>query len=358
MKLLRRRQTPEVRASSYTDELVSLIVSRAGGATLALPGATAGLEAVAGLVARAFASATVSAPDHLQGALPPACRAWMGRALIREGEAVALIEVGSGDGEVRLAPSYGHDVRGGDAPAHWRYRMHLAGPDYQRTVSNVAADRVVHVTYATDSGRPWDGVAALDSASLAARLHAGTSGALADEASGPRGHVIGTDIEGSDPALAELRAEIRGLNGEVGFVKSMSLYTAEERGSLSWSPVRIGADPPAALVELHRAGFDGALSALGVSPALFSASDAAAAREAYRQAHHALVAPLGELAAAELSHKLDADIELSFEATGAADIASRARAFQSLVGGGMAVEQAAALSGLLLADEVTRTEGG
>ena len=54
----------------------------------------------------------------------------------------------------------------------------------------------------------------------------------------------------------------------------------------------------------------------------------------------------------ELSAKLDTEVTLSFDALYASDITGRARAFQSMVGGGMDVAKAAALSGLM-ADETT-----
>ena len=51
---------PEVRADSYTDTLVGLLVSQAGGSVVKAT-ATAALEAAAGLVGRAFAAAEVEA---------------------------------------------------------------------------------------------------------------------------------------------------------------------------------------------------------------------------------------------------------------------------------------------------------
>ena len=50
-RLFEKRQE----SGSYTDALVSLLQSTAGGAS-ALPGATAALEAASGFVSRAFAS--------------------------------------------------------------------------------------------------------------------------------------------------------------------------------------------------------------------------------------------------------------------------------------------------------------
>ena len=51
--------------------------------------------------------------------------------------------------------------------------------------------------------------------------------------------------------------------------------------------------------------------------------------------------------ALELSVKLEADVTLNFDALFAADLAGRARAFQSLVGGGMDPGKAAGLAGVM-----------
>ena len=62
---------------------------------------------------------------------------------------------------------------------------------------------------------------------------------------------------------------------------------------------------------------------------------------------HSTIQPLGKLVSAELSMKLDADVRLSFDGLFAADLSGRARAFQSMVGGGMDVTKAAGLAGLM-----------
>ena len=88
-------------------------------------------------------------------------------------------------------------------------------------------------------------------------------------------------------------------------------------------------------------------AACGMNPGLFTTEGETAQREAYRQALHSLVAPLGKMVAAELSAKLETGIQFDWMELRAGDISGRARAFQSLVGGGMDMQQAAALSGLL-----------
>ena len=71
---------------------------------------------------------------------------------------------------------------------------------------------------------------------------------------------------------------------------------------------------------------------------------------AYRQALHGVIAPIGRLASTELSVKLNGPVRLDWVELRAGDISGRARAFQSLVGGGMEISKAAGLAGLLIED--------
>ena len=73
-------------------------------------------------------------------------------------------------------------------------------------------------------------------------------------------------------------------------------------------------------------------------------------REAYREFLFSNIAPLGRMVAEELTAKLDTPVILDWEELRAGDIASHARAFGTLVTGGMEMERAAALSGLLAAE--------
>ena len=64
---------------------------------------------------------------------------------------------------------------------------------------------------------------------------------------------------------------------------------------------------------------------------------------------HGSVAPLARRIETEVRGKLNvADLSIGFENLWASDISGRARAFGSMVKGGMDIAKAAALSGLLL----------
>ena len=62
--------------------------------------------------------------------------------------------------------------------------------------------------------------------------------------------------------------------------------------------------------------------------------------------------PRGRIVETELRSKLnDPGIAFDWSELRASDLASRARAFQSMVGGGMPLDRAAALSGLMVPDD-------
>ena len=347
---LNRRET---RSGVYTDSLIAQILAQATGSETVSAAATGAVETASGIVSRAFAAAEVSGPDGIVEALTPACLGSIGRALIRRGECVLSIMVRGG--HVYLVPAADWDISGDYDPDSWRYRLTLSGPTTLNTQAAVSASSVVHVRYSYDHERPWRGVGPIQSAAMAGRLSAETVRALADESGSIMGFLLPTPgKDGSDPTMEKLKADLRNSRGRTHFVESMSTGWAADdqrtRPSADWARRRIGPEPPEALVALQELATREILSACGISPALFDSKAGAASREAFRQLLHAVVSPLARIVETELRDKLDADVTLSFDRFGAADIAGRARAFGSLVKGGMDVEKAAGLSGLLSVD--------
>ena len=338
---------PEKRESSFTDALVTQILSTATGASLALPSTTGALETCAGLVGRAFAGAEVKGPTWAQRALNPACLSMIGRSLIRQGEIVLAIDV-AGE-ELVLWPVADHDVHGGYDPTTWTYRLNLAAPSYLATRDPVMSSGVVHIMYSRDPARPWHGVGPIESAALAGRLSAETVKMLADEASGPRGQLLPVpNTDGADSTVTALKSDIRKLNGQTALVESMAGdWNAGGRAPADWTAKRLGANPPASLVELASQASREVLAACGISPALFDSRAAAAAREAWRQFLFGCVSPLGRIVSDELTRKLETEVTLDWHELRASDLAGRARAFQSMVGSGMDLSKAAALAGLM-----------
>ena len=343
----------EVRDSSYTDALVSLIVEQSSGATLAKPAATAALEASAAIVARCFAAADVNAPDQYREALGPSTLSLIGRALIRQGEVLFAIE--AANGRVVLIPAASWDVEGDADPASWSYRLTLGGPSRLSTVEPVGANATVHIRYQVDPEQPWRGVAPLASAALAGRLSAETVMALADEVSGPRGLLLPTPVDGSDPTITTLKADIRALRGKVALVESQSAGWAGDGSQTKpmgdWQARRLGAAPGAALIEQAALASREIYSACGIPLALVDKSEGSGQREGFRRLMHATVTPLARIVAEELTRKFETDVSLSFDSLFAADLAGRARAFQSLVGAGMNATKAAGLAGLMQSED-------
>ena len=349
------RATEKRQESSYTDTLVTLLVNQAGGKIQGNPNATAAVEAGAGMVARSFASATVQGgPPMIASALTPDCLALIGRALIREGEICLAIDV---DGDmVKLWPAADYDVFGTYDPMAWTYRLNLAGPSRWMTRWPVSADGVCHFRYLVDPERPWRGIGPIESAALAGKLSAETTKALADESTGPRGSVMPMPSkDGNDPTLTQLKADLKALGGRMSLVESMSAGWGTEDarpGAQDWKQQRVGAEPPAALVDLNEQASREVLMAIGLSPVLFeSKPGSAAAREAWRQALHAVITPLGKIIQREIQAKLHPDITLNFDNLMASDLMGRARAFQSMVNGGMDTDRAASLSGLMTPED-------
>ena len=337
---------------SYSDAILSIIQSQATGAS-ALPGATSALESASGFVSRAFASASVS--SGMAAVLDAPTLSMIGRSLIRGGEYVGVIKMGMGDDFPRLAPAASYDIAGNEDPSSWIYKIALSGPTMQGTVENVPSAGVVHVRYASSPGAPHRGIGPLQSAHLAGRLSAEVSKALADELSGPRGQLLPLpNVSGDSPEVAALRSDIKGLSGSLAFVESMSdsFGTGPQSNATSgWDVKRVGADIPSGSIEAAKLAFGEVLAACGLSVALFDSSSDSGAREAFRQALHSVLVPLGRLVSSELTAKLGADVQLDFTALGAGDISGRARALQSMVKAGVDISRAMALSGLMIADD-------
>ena len=91
--------------------------------------------------------------------------------------------------------------------------------------------------------------------------------------------------------------------------------------------------------------------ACGVPVELVHPSEGTGQREAWRRFLHGTVQPLGRIVAGELSRVLGSTVRITFEGLFASDIAGRARAFQSMVGAGLDIEEAARQSGLVAVEE-------
>ena len=344
----------ETRAdSSYTDALVSALQRNAQGrvANPSSPYATGALETCAGLVGRAFAAAEITGPEQITDALTPELMTLIGRSLIRKGEIVFAIDTSTG--RLRLKPAASHNVAGGPDPDSWDYELSLPGPSETMTVALPAAS-VLHLRYAADPETPWRGIGPIQQAYLAGELSAEVVKALADETSGPRGSLLPLPgADGDDATVDKLKGDIRSANGSLLLVESMA--DAWESGGSApqgdWLAKRFGPSPPASMVELMQTIRNEIFSACGVPPGMFVVGAAASIRESWRLCLFGLIGPCGRIVLSELRSKLDGDLNVGWDELRASDVQGRARAFQSLVGGGMDMQQAITASGLLVSDD-------
>ena len=323
-----RRRRAETRG--FTDLVIDTIVAAANAPDAAGVQATAALEVCAGWWARSLAAADVRPAGTAAAAVTPDVLAAIGRGLCRRGEALFVIDTAGG---LRLRQAWEWFVRGGADPDGWTYRVTLGGPDTTEYIT-LAAAAVVHVRYATDPIRPHVGRGPLQWAAETGRLAGALEQASADEAAGPRGHLI--PLPEGATKTDELKAQIQALRGRVALPETTAGGHGQGAGAApnrDWRPERLGADTPAGVVALRGEVGAAVAAACGIGPGLLErAADGTGQRESYRRFLHATLAPLGRIVEAELQAKLDAPLTLDFDTLFAADVQGRARAWRSLVG--------------------------
>ena len=346
---------PEKRQSAqgYTASLTAAFVSAAENGPQGTPLATAALEAAAGLYAACFAAARLD-PDI--PALSPSVRALLARNLIRRGEDFHRIYVR--DGRLVLSPigfAYAH---GNDPdPLGWIYNVTLYGPTDSRHEWTPAAS-ILHSRYSTDASRPWLGVPPWSWAHRTGELAGGLEARLSEESNAPVGAIIAVPQDGgdggdSDP-LAALKSDMAAAKGRTLLAETVMAGWGEGRQaspSSDYKPNRYGAQVPESSVSLRSEAAQALLAACGVPGALVDArADGTAQREAWRRYAMGPLAGLARCVEDEIARKLDVRARFDFGALWAHDTAGRAASFKSMVAGGMSLERAAALSGLLGAE--------
>ena len=330
---------PETRAG-YTDAIVEALVSQATGSTTASVPSLGVVEACAGLWGRSFASATVTPSSMATEALTPAILEAVGRRLLLFGE--ALFEIVVEDGAVMLVEAASWEIK---ERAQWLYLAHFTTPEgtFTRTLS---ADRVLHPRIGSSAKRPWEGESPIPSST--AKLAALIETKLAQEVSGPVGNVLPLPHKGS---AAALQADIDKLSGKTVLVESTTGGYGDKEAApkMDWLTRRIGANPPESIIGLRKDVQASILAACGCPGSLLERSDGTLAREEMRRFLHSTISPIARIVASELAVKLDTPgLAFDFSNLFASDLSGRARAFQSMVGGGMDVGKAAALAGLMV----------
>ena len=333
----------------YTQIISRLIEAQAAGTTQ-IASATAATEAVAGLLSRSLAAAMVEGAGDV---VTPRCLAQIGRDLIRVGESLHVIRYMGG--RLLLIPASTWYWEGDADPATWLCTATAYGPSGSSTW-RVPQSSVVFVTWGSPTARPYHGLSPSSWAADTARLNANAERNLADEVGGPVAQLLPVPQDGGDGGdddpLAQLKTDIKNARGKAVLIESTNSGWAEGKTAApqgDWKQQRLGPMPTEAMVKLADSAFSRVLAASGCSPALFDDSDGTSKREAQRQWHLGVVLPLARQLESELTAKLESDVRLRFDLYNV-DLAGRAQAFQKLVAGGVAVNEALVTTGLLADD--------
>lgn len=323
-----------VEQRNYTDLVTNALIDAA--TNPASGGYISALEIASGMLARAFASAEVtgSSREFTAGRLSA-----IARDLIERGEAIyARFGANLLEGvSYQLLPT-------GD------YEITLAG-QLQRIV-NRPADRAFNPQWNRDA-RTGMGIGPLGTAQTLKQLMSRLEGALATEGNAAIGYLLPVPSDGQAGNIDQLKKDLANLQGRIAVIETTRAGWGEGGGSAprrDFELARMGPAYPDGNVELFQRARDTVLAACGVPIALMIAVDGTGQREAWRRYLHGTVAPLGRIVE-DAARAVGIDISFNWDALFASDIQGRARAFQSLVGGGMDIERAAAASGLLMEDE-------
>ena len=332
----------EQRNAPYSDAIIAQILAQSGSTQVNAQTVSA-LETAAGIISRAFALADVTGAD-----VPSHTLAHIGREIIVRGECVLYRF------DDRLYPVATSDVSGGFARSEWMYQLELNSPGGAARHVKVPSRQVVHVMYSYDPRRPWEGVGPLQRAITTGDLAARVEAIAKTEFDGEVGYLLPVPIDPSDNRLAQLKADLRTLRGRTALVETTAMGFGEGRSLAprgDYVPQRIGANPPESVMRTWTAVQQAVLGVCGIPAEIVLQSlEGTGQREAWRRCLHSTIQPLGRLVGEALGYSFGREVTLSFESLFASDIQGRARAFQSLVGGGMDVSGAAALSGLLMED--------
>lgn len=339
--------------SSYESLLLDYVTSLVTGDTSTT--ATAIEEIIAGIWSRAVGSARIRPDTPLTRMITTSMLQAVGRAFIESGESLWLLDIES----MRLVQASHWDVHGTSPdPQSWTYQVEVESPDAQISRREMA-EGILHFRYAPRPTQPWVGVSPLSAAETTRTMLRQMEGKLVEEVSSTQGIVIPVP---STHNTSQLQAQLRELKGKVVLVPSTASGWGEGRMNApqkDWQKTRLGADPPATLIELRKQVMMSMTAAAGIPAELITGGlDANDSREAWRQFLHGSIVPVGNVIQEELQLKLQTDISLDFEELFASDVQGRARAFGSLVTGGMSPEWAAMYTGFHDGTATTNTPVG
>ena len=345
---------PETRAS-YSDAVVTALLANASSSASASPTATAVAAACAHLWAHVLGSAR--GPTINAAALPPTWLRQLGYDLVLRGGHVSAIMLDD-DFNIVLKRASDYDVSGRD---DWRYRLTFPAPSGQYT-RTIPAEGVVSILWAENPDSPWFGISPLTLSGLDGTALANISRSLGQEAGTRTGAILPLPVDGQDDSVDQLKADLKQLKGGLAITETTSggwQQGTMQRPQKDWGVTRLGPRPTAESVELRMSLASDISNACGVPAALLDrVATGTAARSAWGRFIEAVEAML-LVVNAELSVKLETDIELSVEHLKRPDsLLTLSRAFAALRKAGMSAQNAAKIVGFdanAIADTTTTT---
>ena len=175
---------------------------------------------------------------------------------------------------------------------------------------------------------------------------------MAQWAISSRSRPTGGDGSDTDP-LVSLKADMAAAKGRTLLAETTAAGWGEGKMAApqaDYNPARYGAAVPDTSVSLRSEAAESVLSACGVPVSLVTDADGTSQRESWRRFVMGSVEPLLAIVAQEVETKLETRVAFDLSGLWAHDLAGRASSFKAMVTAGMALDKAAALSGLLGAE--------
>ena len=332
-------------ASDYTSQLLSASYAQATGRIHAA--SVAGVQAAAGIIGRALASATIEGDG---GAVDSQLLENIGTDLTRSGRFLGRLIIGR-RGQLRIlrASATVSIIFGESDPNTWVYWLQESGPSETHSQRAVASE-VINIRINSDSYRPWEGISPLNRAVASGQLAARLSHSLGDEAAVVVSRIL-TVAQGTGEAITnKLSQAISGeLPGRIALPETQMAGGGAGRSSAparDFRPERTGFDAPVSAPTLYAHMFSEVAELCGVPGALVNPSSAGPSqRESWRRLTVGTIEPYARLIEDELSRVLERPVVIKLRRLGGVDSAGRARALHVLTTAGFDKDEAAELLG-------------
>ena len=334
---------PEIRESSYTEQVLSSLMTAATGSSSDGRG-LAVVEIAARLYGSALASATVAPSEIELAAITPILLDSVGRNISRHGESLYVIDVR--DGRLILTPCSQWNVLGDPDPASWKYCCTLSGPSSTRTVKLDAAS-VVHIRYSPSASRPWSGRSPLSLAFETAQASGLMEGTLQSELAMTVQQMLSPKRNPNDFGNDLSPESLDKIVTAVAQSVNRTTFALPVDAAVQ----RLGPSPSPVLPELREGLERSILAAYGLSPLLVAENPTGTGLAAtFRQFLHVTIKPIAAIVCQELQAKLHPDCELTFGELRSGDIQAASRSYASLVKAGLTPKSAASIVGFDIDD--------